>query len=57
MLARAKQKLDIDSEVIQAGRFNNQSSTAESEAVLRMMLEADNEEVKEDTVMDNEEIN
>ncbi|KAG8743951.1 hypothetical protein FRC10_011137 [Ceratobasidium sp. 414] len=57
MLARAKQKLDMDGKVIQAGRFDNQSSAAESEAVLRMMLEADNEEVNEDTVMDDEEIN
>ncbi|CEL58210.1 ATP-dependent helicase STH1/SNF2 [Rhizoctonia solani AG-1 IB] len=57
MLARAKQKLDMDGKVIQAGRFDNQSSAAESEAVLRMMLEADNEEVNEDTVMDDDEIN
>ncbi|KAG8786679.1 hypothetical protein FRC12_016384 [Ceratobasidium sp. 428] len=57
MLAWAKQKLDMDGKVIQAGRFDNQPSAAESEAVLRMMLEADNEEVNEDTVMDDEEIN
>ncbi|KAG8729412.1 hypothetical protein FRC10_003927 [Ceratobasidium sp. 414] len=44
MLTRAKQKLDMDGKVIQAGWFDNQSSTAESEAVLRIMLEADNEE-------------
>ncbi|KAG9094136.1 hypothetical protein FS749_013062 [Ceratobasidium sp. UAMH 11750] len=57
MLARAKQKLEMDGKVIQAGRFDNQSSAAESEAVLRMILEADNEEVNEGTVMDDEEIN
>ncbi|KAG9094422.1 Transcription activator BRG1 [Ceratobasidium sp. UAMH 11750] len=47
----------MNGKVIQAGQFDNQSSAAESKAVLRMTLEADNEEINEDTVMDDQKTN
>ncbi|KAK9470896.1 SNF2 family N-terminal domain-containing protein [Dipodascopsis tothii] len=61
ILQRAHQKLDIDGKVIQAGKFDNKSTSEEQEAFLRSLLEA--EEAKkgkgneEDDELDDEELN
>ncbi|KAK9462202.1 SNF2 family N-terminal domain-containing protein [Lipomyces oligophaga] len=61
ILERAHQKLDIDGKVIQAGKFDNKSTSEEQEAFLRSLLEA--EEAKkhkrddDDEDLDDEELN
>jgi ATP-dependent helicase STH1/SNF2 len=58
ILERALQKLDIDGKVIQAGKFDNKSTSEEQEAFLRELLEnkgASNDEEKED--LDDDELN
>lgn len=61
ILARAQFKLDIDGKVIQAGKFDNRSSEAERDSLLRELLgtgdindTADNEEKEE---LEDDEIN
>lgn len=48
ILERARDKLEIDGKVIQAGKFDNQATAAEREDLLRAMLEADNDEEEEE---------
>lgn len=59
ILERATQKLDIDGKVIQAGKFNNKSTSEEQEAFLRRLIE--NETAKDDedneAELDDEELN
>lgn len=55
ILARAQYKLEIDGKVIQAGKFDNKSTTEEREAFLRSLLETDTEEVND--VNDDEDLN
>jgi ATP-dependent helicase STH1/SNF2 len=61
ILARAQYKLDIDGKVIQAGKFDNKTSEAEREALLRSLLgtgdadDKDNDE--EEGELDNDELN
>ena len=38
MLARARNKLNIDEKVIQAGKFDNKSSAQEREAILVILI-------------------
>ncbi|OZJ01737.1 hypothetical protein BZG36_05117 [Bifiguratus adelaidae] len=60
ILARAQYKLDLDGKVIQAGKFDNKSSDADSEAFLRSLLEEktdENNDEDEDEAFDDEEIN
>lgn len=57
ILARAREKLEIDKKVIQGGRFDNKSSASEREEFLRAILE-NNEEDEEDTAdLGDDEIN
>ena len=55
ILERAHQKLDIDGKVIQAGKFDNKSTSEEQEALLRALLEA--EETKKGGKDEDEELN
>lgn len=61
ILDRAHKKLDIDGKVIQAGKFDNKSTSEEQEAFLRSLLEQ--EEAKrlnkndEDEELDDDELN
>ncbi|ODQ66773.1 hypothetical protein NADFUDRAFT_33521 [Nadsonia fulvescens var. elongata DSM 6958] len=54
ILERAHQKLDIDGKVIQAGKFDNKSTSEEQEAFLRSLLEA--EEAKKEATVEDEEL-
>lgn len=60
ILDRAMSKLEIDSKVIQAGKFDNKSTSEEQEAFLRSLLEAEEarrEAKDDDEEMDDEELN
>lgn len=59
ILERARDKLEIDGKVIQAGKFDNQATAAEREDLLRAMLEADNEEDddEEEADLNDDELN
>lgn len=59
ILERARDKLEIDGKVIQAGKFDNQATAAEREDLLRAMLEADNEEEEdeEEADLNDDELN
>lgn len=61
ILERALSKLDIDGKVIQAGKFDNKSTSEEQEAFLRSLLEAEeqrrDQKESESDDMDDEEIN
>ncbi len=61
ILERAHQKLDIDGKVIQAGKFDNKSTPEEQEALLRALLEAEEqgtgEKTREDDELDDDELN
>lgn len=59
ILQRAHQKLDIDGKVIQAGRFDNKSSSEEQEAFLRRMIEQEKKKAMEHDTddMNDEEMN
>ena len=62
ILERAHKKLDIDGKVIQAGKFDNKSTAEEQEALLRSLLEAEEDrrrrreagDFEEDELNDNE---
>ncbi|CAL9736143.1 transcription regulatory protein Snf2p [Monosporozyma servazzii] len=62
ILEKAHKKLDIDGKVIQAGKFDNKSTAEEQEALLRSLLEAEEDrrkkreagELEEDELNDNE---
>ena len=58
ILERALQKLDIDGKVIQAGKFDNKSTSEEQEAFLKKLLESEgsrNDEENEE--LDDDELN
>ena len=59
ILQRAHQKLDIDGKVIQAGRFDNKSSSEEQEAFLRRMIEQEKKKAMEHDTdeMNDDEMN
>lgn len=58
MYSRAQYKLDIDDKVIQAGRFDNKSTQEEQEALLKAILNADqDEDNEEDGDMNDDELN
>ncbi|KAH3665671.1 hypothetical protein OGAPHI_003859 [Ogataea philodendri] len=57
ILERAHQKLDIDGKVIQAGKFDQKSTSEEQEALLRQLLEAEENEKDEDEVLDDNDLN
>lgn len=60
ILDRAMSKLEIDSKVIQAGKFDNKSTSEEQEAFLRSLLEAEEarrEAKDDDEEMEEEELN
>jgi ATP-dependent helicase STH1/SNF2 len=59
ILERAHQKLDIDGKVIQAGKFDNKSTSEEQEAFLKRLLEAEasNDDNEENDSLDDEELN
>ena len=60
ILARAQYKLDLDGKVIQAGKFDNKTSEAEREALLRSLLgtgEDDKDNDEEDGELDDDELN
>ena len=60
ILSRAHAKLEIDGKVIQAGKFDNKSTSEEQEAFLRSLLEAEEarrNNKEEDEDIDDEELN
>jgi ATP-dependent helicase STH1/SNF2 len=58
MYSRALYKLDIDDKVIQAGRFDNKSTSEEQEALLKAILNADQDEDNEEAGdMNDDELN
>lgn len=61
ILARAQYKLDLDGKVIQAGKFDNKTSDAEREELLRTLFgldgEKEEEEEEEDISMNDDELN
>jgi len=61
ILARAQYKLDLDGKVIQAGKFDNKTSDAEREELLRSLFgekeDEDKEEDEEDISMNDDELN
>lgn len=61
ILARAHQKLDIDGKVIQAGKFDNKSTSEEQEAFLRSLLEQEEQKQlnkgEEEEELDDDELN
>ncbi|KAJ3386117.1 hypothetical protein HDU92_002677 [Lobulomyces angularis] len=58
ILARAQLKLDLDGKVIQAGKFDNKTSEAEREELLRSMFgEKEENEDEEDVSMNDDELN
>lgn len=58
ILERAHQKLEIDGKVIQAGKFDNKSTAEEQEALLRALLEAEeNKKSEDDEELDDHELN
>lgn len=57
ILARAREKLEIDKKVIQGGRFDNKSSAAEREDFLRAILESNEDEEEESADLGDDELN
>ncbi|ODV92054.1 hypothetical protein CANCADRAFT_22566 [Tortispora caseinolytica NRRL Y-17796] len=60
ILDRAHQKLNIDGKVIQAGKFDNKSTSEEQEAFLRSLIAADErrgQDDEDDEDLDDEELN
>ncbi|CDR39266.1 CYFA0S03e01530g1_1 [Cyberlindnera fabianii] len=58
ILERALQKLDIDGKVIQAGKFDNKSTSEEQEAFLKQLLENEGRRNNdEDGEMDDDDLN
>jgi ATP-dependent helicase STH1/SNF2 len=57
ILERAQYKLDIDGKVIQAGKFDNKSTNEERDALLRVMLEAEEKEAGDNEELDDDELN
>ncbi|KAI0462242.1 hypothetical protein LJB42_004330 [Komagataella kurtzmanii] len=61
ILERAHQKLDIDGKVIQAGKFDNKSTSEEQEAFLKRLIEAEQLKregnAESDDEMEDDELN
>jgi hypothetical protein len=58
MLERAREKLDVDQKVIQAGKFNQKSTEHETRQLLLKIIEGNQEDVPEDIELtDAEELN
>lgn len=57
ILERAQFKLNLDGKVIQAGKFDQKSTNEEREAMLRAILEGEQEKNDEDAVYGDEELN
>lgn len=60
ILSRAHAKLEIDGKVIQAGKFDNKSTSEEQEAFLRSLIEAEDAKrnsKEEEEDIDDEELN
>ncbi|KAL7274633.1 transcriptional regulator [Rhizina undulata] len=57
ILERAQYKLDIDGKVIQAGKFDNKSTNEERDALLRVMLEAEEKDAGDNEELDDDELN
>lgn len=61
ILERAHAKLEIDGKVIQAGKFDNKSTAEEQEALLRALLEKDEERrnkgIEDEDELDDDELN
>lgn len=56
ILERAHAKLEIDGKVIQAGKFDNKSTAEEQEALLRALLEKEDERKQKGIVDDNDDL-
>ena len=50
ILERAQYKLDVDQKVIQAGKFDQKSTSAERDMLLKALLDEDNQEHEEEDV-------
>ncbi|CAL8273596.1 unnamed protein product [Gadus morhua 'NCC'] len=57
ILAAAKYKLNVDQKVIQAGMFDQKSSSNERRAFLQAILETEEQDEEEDEVPDDETVN
>ncbi|KAL4647915.1 transcription activator BRG1-like [Arapaima gigas] len=57
ILAAAKHKLNVDQKVIQAGMFDQKSSSHERRAFLQAILEHEEQDEEEDEVPDDETVN
>ena len=57
ILERAQYKLNVDSKVIQAGKFDQKSTAEERDLLLKALLEEDNQEHEEEDIFDDEELN
>ncbi|KAB0392734.1 hypothetical protein E2I00_011948 [Balaenoptera physalus] len=57
ILAAAKYKLNVDQKVIQAGMFDQKSSSHERRAFLQAILEHEEQDEEEDEVPDDETVN
>lgn len=57
ILEKANQKLDIDGKVIQAGKFDQKSTSEEQEALLRQLIENIDNGNENDDELDDEELN
>uniref|UniRef100_A0A8C2AYI5 SWI/SNF related, matrix associated, actin dependent regulator of chromatin, subfamily a, member 4a n=1 Tax=Cyprinus carpio TaxID=7962 RepID=A0A8C2AYI5_CYPCA len=57
ILAAAKYKLNVDQKVIQAGMFDQKSSSHERKAFLQAILEHEEQDEEEDEVPDDETVN
>ena len=56
ILERAHAKLEIDGKVIQAGKFDNKSTAEEQEALLRALIEKEEERKLKGNVSDDEDL-
>jgi ATP-dependent helicase STH1/SNF2 len=57
ILEKAHQKLDIDGKVIQAGKFDQKSTSEEQEALLRKLLESEENAKENDEALNEDELN
>ncbi|GME83001.1 unnamed protein product [[Candida] boidinii] len=57
ILERAHQKLDIDGKVIQAGKFDQKSTSEEQEALLRQLIENEDTSKEDDENLNDDELN
>lgn len=57
MLERARDKLNVDKKVIQAGKFNQKSSEEDARDFLASILNEEQDDEEDDSAMDPEQIN